>query len=76
MDYKEVTIISTPGYVLIKNSLFIFSGRKRQQIRQTGQRLIEMDCILWNRVWFKGKQHRSLGITTGLVCILTYFIIY
>ena len=35
-----------------KNGLFnFFQAEKRQQMRQAGQRLIEMDCILWRRVW-------------------------
>ena len=31
--------------------LIFFQAEKQQQIRQAGQRLIEMDCILWRRVW-------------------------
>ena len=34
-----------------KKFFFYFFRQKRQQMRQTGQRLIEMDCILWRRVW-------------------------
>ena len=35
-----------------KNGLFnFFQAEKRQQIREGGRRLIEMDCILWSRVW-------------------------
>ena len=30
-----------------KKYIYFFSGRKIQQMRQIGQRLIEMDCILW-----------------------------
>ena len=35
-----------------KNGLFnFFQAEKRQEMRQAGQRLTEMDCILWRRVW-------------------------
>ena len=60
-----------------KNGLFtcIFSGRKKTTKEAlTGQRLIEMDCILGGEFVFRGQQHHNLGITTGLVCMLSLFI--
>ena len=47
-------MIATFGYSFCvdKNGLFnLFQAEKRQQMRQAGQRLIEMDCILQKRVW-------------------------
>ena len=47
-------MIATSGYSLCvdKNGLFnLFQAEKRQQMRQARQRLKEMDCILWRRVW-------------------------
>ena len=38
INFLQVTIMSTPVQLCAdKNGLFIFSGRKRQQMRQTGQ---------------------------------------
>ena len=48
----EVAIISSPVYIVDKIGLLnFFQAEKRQQMRQAGQRLIEMDCILCKRVW-------------------------
>ena len=47
-------MIATFGYSFCvdKKGLFnLFQAEKRQQMRQAGQRLIEMDCILQKRVW-------------------------
>ena len=53
-----------------KNGLFIFffQAEKRQQMRQAGQRLIfKWTAFFGGESGFRGQQHHSLGITTGLV---------
>ena len=52
-------------YVLIKMvCLIVFQVEKRQQIRQAGQR---WTAFFGGESGFRGQQHHSLGITTGLV---------
>ena len=53
-------------YVLIyKNGLFnFFQAEKRQQMRQAGQR---WTAFFGGESGFRGQQHHSLGITSGLV---------
>ena len=60
-----------------ENGLFIFLGRKK-----------ETNLANWsevNRIWtaffegesgFRGQQHHSVGITTGLDCMLSGLIYY
>ena len=52
-----------------KNGLFnFFQAEKRQQMRQAGQRLIfKWTAFFGGESGFRGQQHHSLGITTGLV---------
>ena len=38
-------------YVLIKIVCLFFQAKKIQYMRQNGQRLIEMDCILMRGAW-------------------------
>ena len=48
-----------------KNGLFnFFQAEKRQQMRQGGQR---WTAFFGGESGFRGQQHHSLGITTGLV---------
>ena len=52
-----------------KNGLFnFFQAEKRQQMRQAGQRLIfKWTAFFGRESGFRGQQHHSVGITTGLV---------
>ena len=52
-----------------KNGLFnFFQAEKRQQMRQAGQRLtFKWTAFFGGESGFRGQQHHSLGITTGLV---------
>ena len=60
-----MSILSSPVYVLIKMvCLIVFQVEKRQQIRQAGQR---WTAFFGGESGFRGQQHHSLGITTGLV---------
>ena len=77
MDCKEcLRFIARSSYHIItslcvdKNGLFIFfQAEKRQQMRQAGQRLIfKWTAFFGGESGFRGQQHHSLGITTGLVC--------
>ena len=53
-------------YVLIKMvCLIVFQAEKRQQMRQAGQK---WTAFFRGESGFRGQQHHSLGITTGLVC--------
>ena len=64
-----MAILSSPVYVLIKMvCLIVFQAEKRQQMRQAGQRLIfKWTAFFRGESGFRGQQHHSLGITTGLV---------
>ena len=44
--------------------LIVFQAEKRQQMRQAGQR---WTAFFRGESGFRGQQHHSLGITTGLV---------
>ena len=60
-----MAILSSPVYVLIKMvCLIVFQAEKRQQMRQAGQR---WTALFGGESGFRGQQHHSLGITTGLV---------
>ncbi|CAH3157382.1 unnamed protein product, partial [Porites lobata] len=51
-----------------KNSQLERKAEKRQQMRQAGQRLIfKWTAFFRGESGFRGQQHHSLGITTGLV---------
>ena len=60
-----MAILSSPVYVLIKMvCLIVFQAEKRQQMRLAGQR---WTAFFGGESGFRGQQHHSLGITTGLV---------
>ena len=44
-----ITSLRVDKYGLFK--IIFFQTEKGQQMRQAGQRLIEIDCILWRGVW-------------------------
>ena len=60
----------------VKKVYLLFQAQKLQQIWQTGQWLIEMDCILW-RDWINQRitESQSRQLSAGLVSMLSRIII-